>query len=87
MTKAQELVRTLLDDIGTDVEVEYSPLSIDSMPHVAWLIRATGSNPTQYLGRGTGHNRQDAEQQVNEKVRLAGLRVVNVVDRAKNDHN
>ena len=81
MNKTSELVvHLLLDAAGDTVEVEYHPASIDSMPHTTWLLRAVGTDPTQYLAKGVGHSREDAQRQVEEKVRLLGVRVSNVID-------
>lgn len=75
------VVHMLLDGVGDTVEIEYHPASIDSMPHTVWMIRAVGSDPTQYLAKGTGHTMDDAKRQAQEKVRLLGVRVTNVIDR------
>jgi hypothetical protein len=81
MKNASEIVvHLLLDAVGDTVEVEYHPASIDSMPHTTWLIRAVGSDPTQYLAKGTAHDITDAQRQVEEKVRLLGVRVSNVIN-------
>lgn len=81
MNTPEKLVTLLLDGVGDAVEIEYCPASIDSMPHTVWMVRAVGTEPTQYLAKGTAHTRKDAERQAQEKVRLLGVRVVNVVDR------
>ncbi|MGV0949328.1 MAG: hypothetical protein ACOYB3_01555 [Azonexus sp.] len=84
MKNASELVvHLLLDAAGDTVEVEYHPASIDSMPHTTWMIRAVGTDPTQYLAKGTAHTREDAQRQVDEKVRLLGVRVINVIDQTR----
>jgi hypothetical protein len=81
MSKAAEfVVHMLLDSVGDDVEVEYHPTSIDSMPHTTWLLRAVGADPTQYLAKGTAHTPEEAKRQVEEKARLLGSRVVKVHD-------
>ena len=79
-TASEMVVHLLLDAAGDTVEVEYHPASIDSMPHTTWLIRALGTDSTQYLAQGTGHSIEDAKRQVEEKVRLLGVRVSNVSD-------
>lgn len=85
MKNASEMVvHLLLDAAGDTVEVEYHPATIDSMPHTTWLIRAVGTDPTQYLSRGVGHSMEDAQRQVAEKVRLLGVRVASVIDNTRN---
>ena len=79
-TQSELVVHLLLDAVGDTVEVEYHPHSVDTMPHTMWLIRATGADPTQYLAKGTAHTHEEAERQVNEKVRLLGCRVATVKD-------
>ena len=81
MNKPEMVVHLLLDGVGDAVEVEYVPASIDSMPHTIWMIRALGSDPTQYLAKGTAHTREEAQRQADEKVRLLGVRVTRVNDR------
>jgi hypothetical protein len=83
MNAAERVVHLLIDGVGDSVEVEYHPASIDSMPHVTWMIRAMGADPTQYLAKGTAHDRDEAQRQVQEKVRLLGVRVKNVIDNTK----
>lgn len=79
LTKAAEMaVQLLLDSTGDTVEVEYHPTMIDTMPHTIWLIRAAGTDPTQYIAKGTAHSPEQAEQQVQEKVRLLGVTITNV---------
>jgi len=81
MSKAAEMVvHMLLDAVGDEVEIEYHPSTIDSMPHTTWLIRAVGAAPTQYLAKGTAHTPEDAQRQVREKVRLLGARVAKTQD-------
>jgi len=79
------LVKMLLEAQGETFEVEYRPTSIDSMPHIIWMIRARGAGDTNYLATGTGHNREDAERQVNEQVRLLGVTVAGVIDRTSHE--
>lgn len=81
MNKSEMIVHLLLDGVGDSVEVELVPASIDSMPHTTWMIRALGSDPTQYLAKGTAHTKEEAQRQAQEKVRLLGVRVTNVSDR------
>lgn len=78
MTRAENVVRILLDATGDDVEVEYARATIDSMPHVLWMIRDTAG--THYLANGTAHNMEKAKEMVGEKVKLLGVRVVKVTD-------
>lgn len=83
MSKEAELVVSmLLDNVGDEVEVEYHGTSIDSMPHTTWMIRAvgTGEGDTQYLAKGTAHTPEEAERQVQDKVRILGSRVTKVHD-------
>jgi hypothetical protein len=81
MSKASEMVvHMLLDNVGDEVEVEYHPSSIDSMPHTTWMIRAAGASPTQYLAKGTAHTPEEAQRQVQEKVRILGARVTKTQD-------
>lgn len=83
MNASEIVVHMLLDAVGDTVEVEYHPASIDSMPHVTWMLRAVGSDPTQYLAKGTAHDKADAERQVQEKARLLGVRIASVNDRTQ----
>ena len=80
MPMAEMVVHLILDAVGDDVEVEYHPSTIDSMPHTTWLIRAVGAEPSQFLARGTAHSPQDAERQVAEKTRILGTRIAKVND-------
>ena len=80
MKPAEIVVHMLLDAVGDEVEVEYHLTSIDTMPHTTWLIRAVGASPTQYLCRGTAHTPEDAQKQVEDKVRLLGVRVARTKD-------
>lgn len=82
MISAQELVNRLLEE-QLSVTVEYAPASIDSMPHVIWMIRAKNARPSQYLDKGTAHSLEQAKREVDEKIRLTGAKVVNVIDRVQ----
>lgn len=80
MPTAEMVVHLLLDAVGDQVEVEYHPSTVDTMPHVTWLVRAVGTDPTQFLARGVAHSPQDAEKQVAEKVRILGATIARVQD-------
>jgi len=75
---ANEIVSLLLEDVN--VVVEYRNAEINGMPHVIWLIRAEGNTPTNYLAHGTAHNIDAAQREVDNKVRLLGAKVVDVVN-------
>ena len=82
-SRSELVVHMLLDAVGDTVEVEYHSTSIDTMPHTLWLIRATGADPTQYLAKGTAHTPDEAQRQVDEKIKLLGCRVSKVNDYRK----
>lgn len=75
-----KIVRALLGESEDDVVIELHTASVDSMPHVTWLVRHKDSSPTQYLAKGTAHSKEEAKSQVQTKVRLLGVRVAQVVD-------
>jgi hypothetical protein len=80
MITPEQLVDRLLEQ-QTNVTVEYLPVTVDSMPHVTWMIRVEGAAPTQYIAKGTSHSLEIAKKEVADKIRLTGAVVTNVVDK------
>ncbi len=79
MTRAESIVNKLLEQ-QINVVVEYHPVQINDMEHITWMIRAATAEPTQYLAKGTAHNMKLAQHDVDEKIRLIGADVVDVVN-------
>ena len=77
MNTPEQIVDILLEE-QTPVTVEYRPVTIDSMPHVIWLIRADTSSDSNYLARGTAHNLERAEKEVAKKVQLFGAIITKI---------
>lgn len=83
MKPAEMVVHLLMDGVGDSVVIELTPVQVDDMPHVTWMVRAVGAAPTQYLAKGTAHSREDAVSQAQEKVRLLGVSVAEVIDNTR----
>lgn len=82
MIHAGQVVNTLLEQ-GGDAEVEYDTVDVDSMPHTAWMVRAIGSSPTQYVARDVAHTPELARQRAHEKARSLGMTITREIDRSK----
>ena len=82
MTHAQQIVDALLEQGGT-AEIEYDTVTVDSMPHTTWMIRAQGANPTQYVAKDVAHSPEIARQKAHEKARMLGLQITRETDRSK----
>jgi hypothetical protein len=77
---AIRLVNTLLDEETTQAELELNTISVDSMPHTAWLLRAIGAEPTAYIARDIAHTHEIAMQAAQSKARLLGVQITKVID-------
>lgn len=80
MTEAEELVNSLLEQ-GSDAEIEYDSVEVDSMPHTSWLLRIVGASPTQYVAKDVEHTPELARHRARTKAELLGLNVVKEIDR------
>lgn len=86
MSKAEQVVNALLEQ-GSEAEIEYDKVSVDSMPHTTWMIRAVNSKPTQYLAKDVAHTPELARKQAHAKSKILGLLVTRETDRSKGRAN
>lgn len=80
---ATRLVSTLLDEEGSQAELELHTAEVDSMPHVSWLLRQVGAEPTAYIAKDIAHTHEIAMKAAQHKAMLLGVQITNVIDRTK----
>ena len=80
---ATRLVNTLLDEEESQAELELNTVSVDSMPHTTWMLRAVGADPTAYIAKDLAHTHELAMQQAQDKARLLGVQITKVIDNSK----
>jgi len=77
---ATRLVADLLDEEAAQVELELNTVSVDSMPHVSWMMRAVGATPTSYVAKDVHHNHELAMKAAQHKAMMLGVQITKVID-------
>jgi len=80
---ATRLVSSLLDEESSQVELELNTVSIDSMPHTCWLLRAVGAEPTSYVAKDINHTHEMAMNAAQHKAMMLGVQISKVIDNTK----
>jgi hypothetical protein len=77
---ATRLVSSLLDEETRQVELELNTVSVDSMPHTSWMMRAIGATPTSYIAKDIHHTHELAMKAAQHKAMMLGVQITKVID-------